>query len=105
MIRMTRTRRRSRCFPRLTLMAVALGPLVFLGGCASWSSFGEKSTPLTGRFWQGRDKQEKGPGYDLYAESLAASRPGISKDAAVAARGTAPGEGAKAGAPSGEVSR
>ena len=104
MIRMTKSPREQRAISlRVASMGMcARSALLLAGGCASWSSLGEPRTPLTSRFWHRPDKQDKEPGYDLYAESVAAARPGIARDAAVAARGSKPRDGEKGSPPAGK---
>src|SRR4051794_32056713 len=61
MMRMTTPPCTSRPAARLASLALALVPLVLVGGCSSWSSVGQRRTPLTGMFWHRQDSQEKEP--------------------------------------------
>jgi hypothetical protein len=82
---------------RLLMLSLALVPCTLAGGCASWSSFREQHTPLTGRFWHRSTKQE--PTYDLYADRMAASRPRDAQQVELAAQPTRPGEPKQGAAP------
>ena len=44
-------------------------------GCAAWSSLGESRGSLLGQFWNHSSNPVETPGYDLYAESMAARAP------------------------------
>lgn len=44
-------------------------------GCAGWSSLGESRTSMLGHFWNRSSTVDETPGYDLYAESMAARNP------------------------------
>src|SRR4051812_3449675 len=71
---------------RLGSLAVVLGLFLFASGCASWNSIREHHTPLVGRFWHHKAEPGPDPGYDLYADSVAAARTKATKEAVPSSR-------------------
>src|SRR4051794_32928554 len=60
-------------------------------GCAGWSSLGESRGGLLGHYWNRSSTPVETPGYDLYAESMAA-RTSPAKAASPSGGATTPGQ-------------
>ncbi len=60
---------------RIATFACAMAGWLMSSGCAAWSSLGESRGSLLGQFWNRSSYPVETPGYDLYAESMAARAP------------------------------
>jgi hypothetical protein len=76
----------SRLSRRIVSPVLALATCLIVSGCAGWSSLGDQRSYLAGMFWHRRDTLSQAPGYDLYAESMAAARPPTTKGATPTSR-------------------
>jgi hypothetical protein len=59
-------------YRRIVSMFLFPATCLAMSGCAGWSSVGEQRTRLAGAFWNRPGTAAQAPGYDLYAESMAA---------------------------------
>jgi hypothetical protein len=57
---------------RIASIVCATVVLLMSSGCAGWSSLGDSRGSLLGQFWNRSSQPVETPGYDLYAESMAA---------------------------------
>jgi hypothetical protein len=60
---------------KIATFACATAVWLMSSGCAGWSSMGETRGSLLGQFWNRPSTPVETPGYDLYAESMAARAP------------------------------
>ena len=60
---------------RMATFVCAMVVWLMSSGCAGWSSLGESRGSLLGQFWNRSSTPVETPGYDLYAESMAARAP------------------------------
>src|SRR5438309_2085011 len=60
---------------RMASFVCAMAMWLMSSGCAGWSSVGESRGSLLGQFWNRSSAPVETPGYDLYAESMAARAP------------------------------
>jgi hypothetical protein len=85
----------SACWPaRLFKIASSVcATVVWLmsSGCAAWSSLGDSRGSLLGQLWHHSSAPVETPGYDLYAESMAAGAPSA-KSATASGGAVAPGQ-------------
>ena len=80
--------------PRMASVVCAMFVGLMSSGCAAWSSLAESRGTLLGQFWHSPGEPVETPGYDLYAESMAARAPSA-KAATPAAGASTPGQDQK----------